>query len=505
MRELAAASIVVLIGLAGAHLYVFTLYRRRVFAYFACAWFVNLLYILLEAGVSRAGGARESADLLVSIMTIISTAFFTMALFDLRQTSPRRRMQIVVVMVGIVAVFALVAILAPGRLASFRSEVGMAGIALVTAFTLAGLGRTFATMPAETLLGIVRNKRQRYEWADSSQDAALPESVGRISSRGPASPSVRRVLNFAKVALSLSFFVYAALQPLYPLRPILEEFGKEIFFVLFCIGLSVKIIHGSALPMLVLGELRSTSDALRARSVAEEIGVLTASIEHDIKSPLGLIYKEVDIIKKKFQHVPGLGERLNQLLPHADRIRAAASVIAATREAVEHFDRFAEEMNAISVVRAAAAAVKKLDRLGDIRLPMSHSRSEIMVFCEKASLTQAFVNLINNGVEACRARGDGKPPVIEITCTLNRDHECCEIEIKDQGIGIPPDRIANVGNAFYSTKKTGHGQNRGIGVFMASRVIRLHGGELRYFSDGRSYTTALVTLPLADRRKGAYA
>ncbi len=505
MMALAAASIVVLIGVAGAHLYVYSLYKRRVFLYFACAWAANLVYILFEARLLISVGAQDSARLLmVSVTTLISTSFFTTALFDLRQTPLHRRKQFAAVMVAIVAIGWILAIFPPEKWESYRNEIGMAGIALVTAGALGGLARTFAEIPAETLLAIVRNERLKYERPNGSK-SEMSESVGLTSSHSPASPGVRHPLNYAKVTLALSFFVYAALQPFYPLKPFFGETANDVFFQFFCIGLIVKIVHGTAIPGLVLGELRSTSDALRARSVAEEIGVLTASIEHDIKSPLGLIYKEVEVIRGRYQHVPGLGDRLNQLLPHADRIRAAASVIAATREAVEHFHHFAEVMNVITVARAAAVAVKKLDRAGDIRLQVTHSRSEILIYCEKASLTQAFVNLLNNGVEACRARGDGKPPVIEIICTLDRAHDCCEIEIKDQGIGIPPDRIANVGNAFWSTKKTGHGQNRGIGVFMASRVIRLHGGELRYYSDGLSYTTARVTLPLADRRKGADA
>lgn len=507
MKELAAASIVILAGITGAYLYVYSLYRRRLFLYIACAWAVNLIYILIEAGTLAADHSfHVPRTIVASAATLFSTAFFTLALFDVLPLPSRRRWEVTWGLVMVVVTPAALAFRPPAPLANYRTEVGIVGIALVTAACLATLAVCFLRMPESRLLSILRNESlDAAIRRDASHNNEMWAPVSGSTNSRPPSTSVRRVLNTAKAIFAITFLIYAALQPFYPLKPLIDAVYPTAFGMLFWISLVAKGVHGVAIPLLVLGDLRDTSDALRDRSVAEEIGVLTASIEHDIKSPLALIYKEIDVIKSKYQHVPGLTDRLNGLTPHADRIRSAASVIAATREAVEHFHRFAEVFNAISIVRAAAVAVKKVDKMGDIRLPISHSRSEIMIYCERASLTQALVNLMNNGIEACRARTDGKPPLLEIDCSVDRVRYCCDISIKDYGIGIASDRIGSVGRAFYSTKKSGHGQNRGIGVFMASRVIRLHGGQLRYMSDGQNFTTALVTLPLADGRKGSKA
>jgi signal transduction histidine kinase len=70
------------------------------------------------------------------------------------------------------------------------------------------------------------------------------------------------------------------------------------------------------------------------------------------------------------------------------------------------------------------------------------------------------------------------------------------IVVHDDGTGVASELLPRLTRPFFSTK-AGATKNRGLGLFVASRVIGMHSGELALESDGASYTDVVITLPAA--------
>jgi signal transduction histidine kinase len=503
MNELAAASIVILLGLTGAHGYVYTLHGRKFFAYLAAAWLANLLYILVETWTATSGIDEFSKILAVSAVSAISTVFFFFALADLLHLTPKQRAYLGASLATFVVASAVTVFIPTHPFAAYRAEILTAGVAVVTTTILLWLGVSLLRLPTDRMLAVARDEdRPEYSAPKLHNREGHSKDLTAVSQHSeprPLTTDVRRTLRIGRIAFACTFLAYACLQPFYPLQWRILDDVPGLLRSLFWVGLVIKVVHGAALPLIFLADFRDTAEALRERSVAEELGVLTASIEHDIKSPLALIHKEIDNIKAQYQHISYLTERLNRILEHATRISAAASIIPATREMVEHFHQFAEVLNMVAIVRGAVAAVKKVDKRGDVKIELETSRSEILVYGDRARLTQAFVNLLNNAVESCRD-AQRHSAYVEIYCLFDGGRRECDVVIVDHGAGIPESNLAKIGRPFFSTK-TSRGQNRGIGVFMASRVVRLHGGTLQFQSDGASFTVVTVTFPVATRNR----
>jgi signal transduction histidine kinase len=66
-----------------------------------------------------------------------------------------------------------------------------------------------------------------------------------------------------------------------------------------------------------------------------------------------------------------------------------------------------------------------------------------------------------------------------------------ELEIRDTGMGIPPDAQKRIFSLFYTTKPGG----TGIGLAMAFRVVQLHNGAIDFTSEVNRGTTFRVVLP----------
>ena len=105
-----------------------------------------------------------------------------------------------------------------------------------------------------------------------------------------------------------------------------------------------------------------------------------------------------------------------------------------------------------------------------------------------------WTNLIDNAIDALGERGT-------LTITTRRDGDCVEVEVSDDGPGIPPETLDRVFDPFFTTKSVGKGT--GLGLDTARRiVVERHDGSLSVRSQPGA-TTFLVRLPLRGAPTGS--
>lgn len=120
-----------------------------------------------------------------------------------------------------------------------------------------------------------------------------------------------------------------------------------------------------------------------------------------------------------------------------------------------------------------ASLFRKIARLigaepGSERIRFAAS-DDCVVRADAHLLTLALINLIRNAAQAIEGQADGA-----IAVEAERRGDRLDITIADNGPGIPPERLSAIFTPFYSTKPGGSG----IGLSIAQRVMRLHGGDL---------------------------
>lgn len=110
---------------------------------------------------------------------------------------------------------------------------------------------------------------------------------------------------------------------------------------------------------------------------------------------------------------------------------------------------------------------------------------EIYILGDYNRLTQVFINIFKNSIEAIDKKGKIK------LWTQVKDNKVI-INIKDNGIGISKEDMKHIKEAFYTTKVRG----TGLGVSLSNEIILAHGGKLEYVSKEGEYTLVTVSLPL---------
>jgi len=108
----------------------------------------------------------------------------------------------------------------------------------------------------------------------------------------------------------------------------------------------------------------------------------------------------------------------------------------------------------------------------------------VQVFGDAGALQQLFLNLLLNATEA--AGEDGR---VDVALTLEQDDAV--IDIRDNGPGIPDELRQRVFDPLFTTRREG----TGLGLVIAERIARAHGGSIELTGAPGGGTTARVRLP----------
>jgi len=118
------------------------------------------------------------------------------------------------------------------------------------------------------------------------------------------------------------------------------------------------------------------------------------------------------------------------------------------------------------------------------------------VMVRAAELNQVWTNLLDNAIDALGGSGT-------ITLTTRADGACAEVDIADDGPGIPPEIRDKVFDPFFTTKDVGHGT--GLGLAAARRIIADHHGGSLTIESRPGRTVFRARLPITPPKRAVTA
>ncbi len=239
-----------------------------------------------------------------------------------------------------------------------------------------------------------------------------------------------------------------------------------------------------------MDELRRTQEQLVQSAKLAAIGELAASVAHEINNPLMVILGNTGLLLKRSAEGSYEAERAEAIATEANR---AGRIV---RELLDFARRRAPRREPVAIhplldraidlwhAKTTVAGVD-VQRVYDPTLPL--------VPADRDQLTQVFVNLVANAVDAMPRGG-----TLLIQTEAREDDEgrpVAAVSVIDTGVGISPDRLPKIFEPFYTTKPEGVGT--GLGLSVSQGIVKRHGGRIQADSKPGLGTTMVVTLPLA--------
>lgn len=216
------------------------------------------------------------------------------------------------------------------------------------------------------------------------------------------------------------------------------------------------------------------------------LGRLSAGVAHEIRNPLNSIRGFIQYFQKKL-NLDGEDLRYTELmLTEVDRLNRVISKLLAyskprePRLAVRAVDEILDHCVKVVEREASEAGVQI------VRAPVHDGAP--LVLMDSDQMTQVFLNLLINAVEATER--DGQVVVGYDVDEAGRPVVC----VQDTGPGIPREDLDKVFDPFFSTKKKG----TGLGLAIVKSIIEGHGGEIEVDSEPGRGTRFLITLKTYD-------
>jgi C4-dicarboxylate-specific signal transduction histidine kinase len=234
--------------------------------------------------------------------------------------------------------------------------------------------------------------------------------------------------------------------------------------------------------------LEGAKVALYRKSRLTAMGVLTASIAHEINQPLtGIVTNSEASLRWLTNEEPDLEQVKAGLGRIARDANRAADVIRRIRAMVAGRSEHAE-IDINQAVRETAAFMKGTlqdHRLG-VRLVLEADLPHVMG--DKVQLQQAIINLVSNAAEAMAGLSGHREIIVGTSST---DEGGVMVTIEDRGRGLTPEVNDRMFEPFFSTRKKG----MGLGLSIARTVVEAHGGSLSASPAAAEGTVFKFTIP----------
>ena len=235
-------------------------------------------------------------------------------------------------------------------------------------------------------------------------------------------------------------------------------------------------------------ELRREKVVMQTEKQAS-IDELSSTIAHEIRNPIAAAKSLVQQMGENPTSVENV-EYVKVALDELDRVeRRISHLLRFAKEEDYHFDR----VNLASVVDSALTQLRaKLDAA-----KVSVARNYIggpTIQADKEKLQQVFANVLDNAIDALESVAEGR----RIDLFIENGGRRAVVRLRDNGCGIPPEKVDRIFNPFFTTKEKG----TGLGMAISRKIVEAHAGSIDVVSEPGRGTEFAVALPLPDNLTG---
>ncbi len=236
-----------------------------------------------------------------------------------------------------------------------------------------------------------------------------------------------------------------------------------------------------------LGKSLQLEAQLQQAEKSAVVGRLASAIAHEIRNPLNYINLTLDHLRVKFPPADASKrqdfEKLtNQLKAEVERINLQISDFLRYSRPVK-LDIQPTEIR--KIVDDSLHLIEP--QAEDLKIIISVVERENVpkILGDAEILRSVFNNLFINAAQAMEAAGGN------LNVILSNDDNFGKIEIKDTGVGIPPENLDKIFEPYFSTKETG----TGLGLAIVKKIVDDHNGIIDVESAINEGTTFAVRLP----------
>jgi two-component system, NtrC family, sensor kinase len=291
-------------------------------------------------------------------------------------------------------------------------------------------------------------------------------------------------------------------------------------------GLEQRVEERTQALSAALTSLEESQAMLVQSEKMSSLGQMVAGVAHEINTPLAYVKNSLESVEAQLNTMGGTLNETEKLLrmlregadeqTFGTQFAAVTTQIAELRNAhtIEELPKLIRDgqygIGQIAEIVSNLRDFSRLDRKKVDRFNVADGLDSTLsiakhllksievkkqygaipaITCSPSQLNQVFLNLITNAAQAT----EGRSGEIRLA-TRAPDPDHVEIEVADNGKGIPADALPKIFDPFFTTKDVGKGT--GLGLSIAYQIVEAHGGQISVDSKPGRGTRFVVRLPV---------
>ncbi len=231
-------------------------------------------------------------------------------------------------------------------------------------------------------------------------------------------------------------------------------------------------------------DLRESQEHLRRADRLSALGEIAAALAHEIRNPLAGLKGALEIVATRAaagQPSPEFADIGRRELERLDNLVREFLMYARPHDPSPHPTNIRELISRVTMLLKPEA-----DKKGVTLAPPEPIAPAQPQFAnvDPEQMTQVLLNIALNAIQASASGG-------EVRFVVSEEPGWVQVDIVDQGPGIPPQYLAHVFDPFFTTKTKG----TGLGLATAQRIVLAHRGTIAALPGSMSGTIFRVRLP----------
>ena len=231
---------------------------------------------------------------------------------------------------------------------------------------------------------------------------------------------------------------------------------------------------------LMIERLKNQQEKLLINERHEAWSNLARKLAHEIKNPLTPIQLTIDRMKAKYSGYINDEERKN----FDENLKIINNQIKQIGNLVNEFSDFArmpkpifKENDLVKIIKENIKLLSELDTSIDISIFTQNK--EVFLNSDKEQIGRVFFNLIKNSIESIHQKSENNTILKKnISIEVNDTSNHISVIIVDNGLGFGnlSDKIKEISNPYFTTKKNG----TGLGLSIVSKILNDHNGQIEF-------------------------
>jgi PAS domain S-box-containing protein len=219
-------------------------------------------------------------------------------------------------------------------------------------------------------------------------------------------------------------------------------------------------------------------------------------VSHELRTPLTAIRGFLGLLDTGiYDHKPDKAKHMiAQALTNSDRlVRLVNDILELERQSSGQVQLVMEECQAEALINRAVAEVQSIadEAMVSLSVVSTSVSTKASVWAAPDAIIQTLTNLLSNAIKF-------SPPGSIVTLSAQPQPDCVLFQVKDQGRGIPADKLQMIFGRFQQVDVSDARQKggTGLGLTICQSIVRQHGGKIWAESQLGEGSTFYFTVPL---------